>query len=430
MAMKSGMNLVQRQGIALSPMMRQSLSILRMPTHALADEIAREAEENPFLVVEPQGGTTAAYDHALATTAAPENLLDNLHRQIAMQRLDPATEAAALYLIGELREDGYLDMALGDLAGETGAPLDVLEAGLDALQRCEPTGIGARNLSECLELQLAEAGIDRSLAHAATQHLGDFAEANWAKLGRTLGQAPEVLERIAALLRGFGSTPITDASSPIDVVIPELVVEAGPQGKVTVTLLTGALPRLSTMDVSRRSLETEEQRSLFDRAGRMSEGLTARRDTVLRIGTYIAATQSAFFLGQHETLTPVTRADAASALAMHASTLGRALAGKALLADNKVYPLSLFFSRAIPGADGAISPFDIQRRIRALIGGESADAPLADEKICEVLRKEGVDIARRTVAKYRKCMRIPSSFGRRRRKVSETDRPQTVLRGK
>ncbi len=129
-------------------------------------------------------------------------------------------------------------------------------------------------------------------------------------------------------------------------------MEEGPPGQLSVTLLTGTLPRLSTMEVARRSLETDEQRALFDRAGRMSAGLAARRETLLRIGAYIAATQSAFFLGHHETLVPVTRADAAAALAMHASTLGRALAGKALLADNKVYPLSLFFSHALPGADG------------------------------------------------------------------------------
>lgn len=430
MAMKSGMRLVQRQGIALSPMMRHSLAMLRMPTHALADEIAREAEENPFLVVEPQDGTLPAYDYALATTAAPENLLDNLHRQIALQRLDSATEAAALYLIGELREDGYLDVSLGDLASETGAPLDVLEAGLVALQRCEPTGIGARSLAECLELQLAEAGIERGIASAAARQLDDFAGENWTKLARSLRQPLDVLERIAALLRGFGSTPVPAASGPVDIAVPELLVEEGPPGQLSVTLLAGTLPRLSAMAVARRSLETDEQRALFDHAGRMSAGLAARRETLLRIGTYIAATQSAFFLGHHETLLPVTRADAAAALAMHASTLGRALAGKALLAGNKVYPLALFFSHALPGADGGVSPFDIQRRIRSLIAAESADAPLADDRICAELRKEGVDIARRTVAKYRKCMRIPSSFGRKRRKVSATDPPQAALRGK
>lgn len=430
MTMKTGMRLSQRQGIALSPMMRQWLALLRMPTHALADEIAREAEENPFLVVEPQDGTMPAYDYALATAVAPENLLDNLHRQIALQRLDPATEAAALYLIGELREDGYLDVPLDTIAEDTGAPLDVLDAGLMALQRCEPAGIGARSLAECLELQLAEAGIERGLAHAAAHHLDDFAAEHWGKLGRSLRQPTAVLERIATLLRSFRSTPISEAAGAVDVTVPELVVERGPQGQLSVTLLNGSLPRLSAMEVTRRSLETDEQRALFDRAGRMSAGLAARRETLLRIGGYIAATQSAFFLGHHETIAPVTRADAAAALAMHASTLGRALAGKALLAENSVYPLSLFFSHALPGADGGISPFDIQRRIRAIIACESAGAPLADDRICAELRNEGVDISRRTVAKYRKCMRIPSSFGRKNRKVSATDRPQTAARGK
>ncbi len=417
------MKLSQRQGIALSPMMRQSLAILRMPTHALADEIAREAEENPFLVVESSERDMPAYDYALATTAAPESLIDSLHRQIAMQQLDAPTEAAALYLIGELREDGYLDVALDELSGESGVPIGILEAGLSALHRCEPAGIGARNLAECLELKLVEAGIERSLARSSALHLDDFAEQNWARLSRSLGAPTAVLERIAALLRSFGSAPVTSESGLIEVTIPELLVEKTAPDKLSVTLLAGPMPRLSAMNVARNSLETDEQRTLYDRAGHMATALAARRETLLRIGTYIATTQSAFFLGRHETLTPVTRADAAVALAMHASTLGRALAGKALLADNQVFPLSLFFSRALPGAEGSVSPFDVQRRIRTLIATESADAPLADDRICMELKKEGVDIARRTVAKYRKCMRIPSSFGRKRRKVSAADQP-------
>lgn len=417
MAAKSGLGLVQRQGLVLTEAMRQSLALLRLPTLAAAEAIAREAEENPFLVVEPPAGGTA-YDYALDTTPATEGLGQSLRRQIALQRLDPVTEAAALYLVGELREDGYLDVALADLAADAGVSVAVLEAGLAVLHACEPAGVGARDLAECLELKLADAGIDRALARAAAARLDDFAEARWTPLSRSLGQPQEMLERIATLLRGFGSAPVREDGGWIEALVPELAVEAGPQGRLEVTLLPGRLPACSVMAVERRSLDGEALRALHDRAGRMAAAVAARRATLLRIGTHIAAVQSAFFLGRHDRIVPASRAEAAAALAIHPTTLGRALAGKALLAGAQVFPLGMFFARALPGAGGAVSPFDVQQRIRAMIAQESPAMPLADDGIRAQLRKEGVDIARRTVAKYRKCMRIPSSFGRKRRKVT------------
>lgn len=426
MAAKSRLDLVQKQGLALSAGMRSSLGLLRMPTQALADAIAREAEENPFLVLDYPAAGPSAYDVALDTTAAPVSLADRIRRQVMMQRLDQRTEAAALYLIGELRDDGYLDADLDEIATATGAPLAVLEAGLAALQASEPAGIGARNLAECLELKLFDAGIDRPLARAAADRLSDFAEERWALLGRSLGVDRGTIERIAGLLRGFGSAPLEPGEEASESLVPELSVEVGPQGELMVSLVSGLLPTVTQMPVPRASLAGEVLRDLHDRAGRMAAGIAARQETLLRIGTYIAETQPAFFRQQRDSIAPVTRNDAASALAMHPSTLGRALGGKAVVTRGTLYPLSLFFSRAIPGPDGALSPFDVQRRIRALIAAETAGAPLTDEAICGRLHAEGVDIARRTVAKYRKCMRIPSSFGRKRRKVSATGHPRTM----
>ncbi|MFN6951402.1 MAG: RNA polymerase sigma-54 factor [Albidovulum sp.] len=419
MATKPGLGLVQRQGLALTEGMRQSLALLRMPTQAAAEAIAREADENPFLLVEMSStGGGSAYDYALSVTAVQEGFTEKLHRQIALQRLDPATAAAAIYLVSELREDGYLDVTLEELVAETGVPLAVLEQGLRALQACEPPGVGARDLAECLALKLVDAGIDRALAFAATRRLDDFAEGRWPRLARELGQPRSVLERIAALLRSFGSAPVNEDSTWIEAMIPEIVVEVGPQGGITVSPLPGALPTVSVMPVARGALDGEKLRAYHDRARRMAAAVSARRATLLRIGRHIAELQAAFFVGGQESIQPVTRTEAAASLAMHPSTLGRAIAGKALLAGTRVYPLSLFFARALGGPDGGLSPFDVQRRIREIIDHESGDVPLADDGIRAQLKKEGVDIARRTVAKYRKCMRIPSSFGRTRRRAT------------
>ncbi|HQU68345.1 MAG TPA: RNA polymerase factor sigma-54 [Albidovulum sp.] len=428
MALKSRVHLKTQQGLALSAQMRTAITVLRMPTAALLDDLAREAAENPFLLVEaPARGGGSAYEFALETTAAPESLEDNLTRQLALQRLDPGTLAAATYLIGELREDGYLDVTLAEIAEATRVPLSVLEAGLHALQRCEPPGIGARDLAECLALQLVDTGIADDLARRITASLGDFAAGRWPRLEIVLALSRPELERIADLLRNFRSRPVeADAVMPA-MLIPEVRITTS-AGQVVARMTDNALPRVARLRTSRAALSSDELRSLYDRAGALAGAVAARASTLLRIAAVIAERQRDFFTGGHASLQPLSRAGVAEALALHPSTVGRALAGKALIADGKVYPFSRFFSRGIAGDSGELSPFDVQRRIRAMIDQEDSRMPLADTEIQSNLVNEGVDIARRTVAKYRKCMRIPSSFARRTRKLLAKDGDQAAAR--
>ena len=428
MALKSRVHLKVQQGLSLSAGMRASLAILRMPTAALLDDIAREAAENPFLLVDsvPSGGSSA-YDIALETTAATEGLQDALARQLSLQRLDPAVLGAASYLIGELREDGYLDVTLDGIADATGAPLAVLERGLAALQRCDPPGIGARDLPECLALQLVDAGVDEDMARRISAQLGDFAAGRWPRLQQLLGLPEDELERIADLLRHFPSRPVeaeTFAPAPL---IPEIRILCH-AGRVEARLNEDALPRVARLRTSRAALDSDELRGFYDRAGALAEAVAARRATLLRIAAVIADRQKEFFLGGQQTRLPQSRAEIAVALALHPSTVGRALAGKALIADGRVHAFSSFFSRGIAVESGEMSPFEVQRRIRTLIEREVADTPLADAEIQAELAKEGVDIARRTVAKYRKCMRIASSFARRTRKLLAKDGAHTAAR--
>ena len=424
MALKSRINLTTRQALTLSGQMRESLAILRLPTAALLDDIAREAADNPFLVVEGPSGGVSAYDYAIETTAAPESLIDTLTRQLALQRLDPPTLAAATYLVGELREDGYLDTALDEIAAETGAPLDILEGGLHALQRCEPAGIGARDLPECLALQLIDAGIDGALARRATAHLADFAEGRWARLEKLLSLPEARLRQIADLLRRFPSHPIEGDTVAPAILIPEIRIERR-GNRVEARLNADAIPRVAVLSADRAALSGGDLRGLYDRAGALAAAIGARLTTLKRIATVIAARQEEFFLGgAAPSLQPLSRAEIAAELDLHPSTVGRALNGKALIADGKVYPFSQFFSRPLPGGAAPTSPFDAQRRIKDLVATEDPGAPLADAEIQSQLKNEGVDIARRTVAKYRKCMRIPSSFARRTRKPLAKDGSQ------
>lgn len=419
MRASAGLSLGQR--LALTPGMRQSLALLRLPTEDLLAELAREADENPFLRVElPAPGGGDAFQAALATTPDRPALFDSLHGQLSLMRLPAEEFRAALLIVTELREDGYLDTPLADLAAEYGLDPGALERGLAAVQRCDPPGIGARGLEECLFLQLREAGIPEAAARAAIAGLDALAEGRIAAVAQRSGIDRALLERVTALLRGLRPVPVEPQGGPVQVRIPELIAEPAGPHEVTVRLNPEALPSVSVERLYAARLgDRPEMQGLLSRADLILRGLRARGETLLRIGRHIARSQPQFFLRPEGGLLPQTRAEAAAALGIHPTTLGRAVAGKALMAGGTVWPLETFFSRALPGPEGAVSAFDLQRRIRGMVAAEPAGAPLADAEICRRLHDEGVDIARRTVAKYRKWMRIPSSFERRRRKAPQ-----------
>ncbi len=326
-------------------------------------------------------------------------------------------------LLSELREDGYLDATLEEIADERDVPVDWLLAGLEAVQRCDPPGVGARDLAECLALKLIDAGTARDLARAATAELDAFAEGNWPRLTRKLGLAQPDLERLARVLRSLSPVPIDPDEAPPATRIPEICVEPGHDGRLIARLNPDALPQVSIAPgMAAAGAVSDELDALRLRARSLIDALRMRGATLLAIGRHLVHQQSAFFLDGHARILPETRAEAAATLGIHPSTLGRAISGKSLVAAGKVVPLETFFSRALGRGDGVVSAFDVQRRMGTLIAAEAADVALSDDAIAAILNKEGIDIARRTVAKYRKCMRIPSSFERRRRMAPHWDR--------
>jgi RNA polymerase sigma-54 factor len=170
MSLRPGTRQSQTQRIGLTPAMRASLAYLKMSASELQDEIARQAAENPFLVSDRSGDDWGV--DAVLNIAAPEpGLTERLRAQIRLQRLDPDVADAAMLLVGELRDDGYLDSGLDSLADEFGIPHDRLSIALRAVQHCEPVGVGARDLAECLRLQFEDAGIAGPLAARAVEHL-------------------------------------------------------------------------------------------------------------------------------------------------------------------------------------------------------------------------------------------------------------------
>ncbi len=398
--------------------MRMSLGVLRLPTDLLAEELSREAGENPYLELRLPS-TGGAFAYATETVADRDSLMVYLARQIDLQKLDPDVRRCALVLVTELRNDGYLDMPLEEIAQDHDLSLAGLERGLTALQSCEPTGVGARTLEECLALQLIDKGYSATDAGAIVAHLDKFADNRLHRLEAYLGCSAADLTRIANDLRSLTPTPVVEEPDNAAMCLPELAVVRDQDGMLDVVPTSGALPQITLSDLPRPSVESPELRALAERATLLTHALAARATTLLRIGRNIVAAQPDFFLENAASLRPQSRAEAAKALGIHVSTLARALMGKALTFEGKSYDLSQFYSRALPTSSGTVSAYDVMARIRRLIAAEDCTSPLADEAICAHLQKEGVDIARRTVAKYRKCMRVPSSSKRRRRTSSD-----------
>ena len=407
-----------RTGVALTPAMQQSLHILRMTAPDLTQEIEREASENPFLHV--ARSDRSAYDVALETVAAQPSLGESLRQQIGLMVLAPTLRAIALYLTGELREDGYFDSSVEEVAEATSLDPAEVAAALAVLQRCEPTGVGARSLPECLALQLGDHGLARPMADRVVSVLPLFAEKRWADLTFALGLPAAEVQRIGGLLRQLRTRPVPEADAPAAPLMPDLVVERDGSGALRARLGRRAVPMVAVDTELVQMVAGQSDPFIHDAHGRaraLVRAVRLRGHTLLRIGARLVHTQRRFFALGPEHLVPMSRQQLAETLALHPATLGRAVAGKALLADGVLYPLSIFFSSALPGPDGtAVSSHVIRLAIRRLIDAEPAGQPLSDIRICERLRDDGVDISRRTVAKYRGCMRIPSSSERRRRK--------------
>ena len=420
MAVGTKLSLGQSASLALTPGMRQSLQVLAMPPLELAQEIAREAEANPFLIVSPPArGGLSAYDIALETMPARQSLGEALRRQLGEMNLAPEVRAVALYLTGALRDDGYLDATDAELSSETGQSRAVIARAIAALQRCEPPGVGARNLAECLALQLVDHGIDPRLAADAVSHLDLFAQDDKAELGRVLHLTADEVTALDAALRGLSPHPVDQSGPEATPLVPDLVVEPGPDGGLAVRLAEGVMPAVS-LDVGLLAQVPDADdpfvASARARAEALIRAVSHRGETLLRIGLRLVADQHLFFSRGSEYLAPLSRRKLAEELKLHPSTLGRAVAGKVLLTGGALYPLSMFFPSGLPmGHGGTVSSHAVKITIRRMVEHEPPARPLSDAALRERLVADGIDITRRCVAKYRESMRIPSSFERRRR---------------
>jgi RNA polymerase sigma-54 factor len=362
-----------------------------------------------------------------ATLRTETSLHEHLQTQLDLATIDPAERFIGRNLIDAIDESGYLGEPLESVADRLGADLRLAQRVLALIQTFDPSGIGARNLAECLAIQLRERDRFDPAMQALVAHLDFVAKRELAALRRICAVDDDDLADMLAELRQLDPKPGRSfGGGPVEVLVPDVFVRAAADGSWIIELNADTLPRVLVNQtyyakVSRTVRNETEKTFLTDclqNANWLTRSLEQRAKTILKVASEIVRQQDGFFVHGVSHLRPLNLKTVAEAIGMHESTVSRVTSNKAIGTSRGTFEMKYFFTAAIAGAAGvdAHSSEAVRHRIKQLIDGEPADDILSDDALVQKLKAEGIDIARRTVAKYRESLRIPSSVERRREK--------------
>ena len=382
----------------------------------------------PTSYTEWGGGASSDEDYNLeAFVAAETSLQDHLAEQLAVALPGASQRMIGQYLIDLVDEAGYLPPDLGDAADKLGATQAAIDEVLATLQTFDPVGICARNLSECLAIQLRERDRYDPAMRALVEHLDLLAKRDISGLKKICGVDDDDIADMIGEIRHLDPKPgLKFATGRTQTVVPDVYVRPGPDGGWLVELNSDTLPKVlvnqSYYASLTKTLRKDEDKSYFadclQNATWLVRALDQRARTILKVATEIVRQQDGFFTRGVAHLRPLNLKAVADAIQMHESTVSRVTANKYMATNRGIFELKYFFTASIASADGgeAHSAESVRHRIRQMIEAEEPNDILSDDTLVERLRAEGVDIARRTVAKYREALRIPSSVQRRREK--------------
>lgn len=426
----------QRQTQKISARQIQSLHILQMDQEALIDAIHEEFERNPFIdciypsqssgIEVPKRTTPGQSEDFTSYTAVKTTMQEHLTEQLIWLHLSKEELQFCKFLIGLLDENGFLKEAPEELSRTFHLPLNKLLRAKSILQSLDPPGIAASGLQECLELQLrARGALTPVLQKIIHTQLHRIAEDGYAAIAEELHISIQEAKQSADQIRRLDPLPgnalSENTSAPTPYIFPELrAVIIG--GKIVISFLEEIYPRVSLCQDYEIMLKNSKPGSelheyLSDRRDSAVQFLSAirqRQDTIINIARKIADRQRSCFLCGPQNLVPLTQTEIAQSAGISVSTVSRAVNGKYIDCPFGIYELKDFFSFGITKKDGsAISSRVILQKIKTLILNESHEDPLSDQRISELLIREGIPISRRTVTKYRSRCRIPPASKRR-----------------
>jgi len=396
------------------------------------DRVPRKANDAPATPSEwasvGSGGRDDGDYNLESFVSAERTLADHLAEQLTLAINDPVRRMIGQYLIDMVDDAGYLTGDLPSVAEKLGAPLEEVEAVLKIVQTFDPPGVCARNLTECLAIQLKEKDRFDPAMQALVGRLDLLAKRDLAALRRICGVSDDDLTDMIAEIRALNPKPgLAFGSTMVQPIVPDVYVRPGPDGGFIVELNSDTLPKVlvnqryhaelskSAADTAKTYLAENLQSATW-----LMRALDQRAKTILKVAMEIVKQQDAFFVHGVQHLRPLNLKAIADAISMHESTVSRVTANKYVATNRGIFELKYFFTSAIAASDGgeAHSAEAVRHRIKQLIEAEGVEDVLSDDTIVERLRGAGIDIARRTVAKYREAMRIPSSVQRRRDKLA------------
>lgn len=467
-ALKPSLQLRMSQQLVMTPQLQQAMKLLQMPVLELNQELQDVLAENVMLETEepednelPELAEPSADDGPEVIAAEAEDLTnwddrnpsdsradvwsnDNLRPeqedhsgeslrehllwQLEMEHFSPREAAIGTALVDAINQDGYLTESLEEIAralpAEASFTAEEIDAALAKVQALDPAGIAARNLAECISIQLRQLDPDtpgRDLALRVTADCLDLvASQDYPGLRRQLGASDEELEAALALVRGCHPRPGAAIQPPdTEYVIPDVYVRKQ-DDRWVVEVNRSASPRLRVnqayADMLRGNGGHETLRNQLQEARFLVRSLEIRDDTLMKVALCIVERQTDYLEHGEEAMKPMILKDIAEIVEMHESTISRVTSNKFMHTPRGVVAFKHFFSSQLAGTDGSEnSSTAIKARIRRLVGQENPAKPLSDSRIAAVLKQEGINVARRTVAKYREALRIAPSSERKRR---------------
>lgn len=466
------LDLRQSQNLVMTPQLQQAIKLLQLNNIELAEFVEEEIANNPLLEkIEPEresesdtpeqaaeqddvdsafetdfdpgsamasvgaGGDSSfntldsAFENSVARDATlREYLLD----QLALSLNDPRDKMIGALLIDSLDEAGYLRQSVTELSEKLSCSVERIGRLLDILKGFDPTGVFARDLQECLALQLDEQGKLDEPMKTLLANLSLLADHDLKALATKCAVNETYLADMVADIRALNPKPAADFETPpVQTAIPDVLMQKMPKnlgGGWKVELNADTLPRVlvnneyytQVSGAAKDKKDREYITTQLSNANWLAKALDSRAQTILKVAAELVELQSDFFTFGIEFLKPLTLKDIAEAIDMHESTVSRVTNNKYIGTPRGIFELKYFFSTALVSEDGtAHSAESIKARIKTLVDEEAPDHVLSDDALVELLKKEGIDIARRTVAKYRDMLHIPSSVQRRKQKKNK-----------
>lgn len=458
MKLDFNLNLTQEQKLIMTQQMQLSIKLLQMSTYDLREYIENEFVENPILegdfdfvqedkayedkidykemikYLEFDNYSSQSYgEYNKDEDVSPfnfisqkESLTEYLNNQLIESDEDEYKKAIVSYMIENIDSRGYLDMPLEDICKELNISLELGQEALEILQDLEPDGIGARNLKECLKIQLIKLGIlDDNLERIIDEYLDLIADNKFNVIAKNLKITPKEAQDLGDIIKKLEPKPSRGfyTGEEVKFIIPDAAIRKI-DGQYFVIMNDGVIPRLSISSIYKDILNNKDDKTTenyvkekLNNAMFLIKSIEQRKGTLLRILEKVVDKQMEYFDKGQKYLRPMTLKDMAEELGIHESTVSRAIKDKYILTSFGTVKIKDLFTTGLSQVQGNgedIAVVNIKKQIKEMIDNEDKKKPLSDQIICDELNKKNLNISRRTVAKYREEMEIKSSSKRKR----------------